>query len=58
MFGLPHFKNNEMHYVFEACPFGKHAKKERFMSSHVLQLIHTDVWGSSKEVSHGGSKYM
>ena len=61
VFGLPHFKNKEMHYVCETCQFGKNSrspfKKERFMSSHVLQLVHVDVWGPSKEPSHGGSKY-
>ena len=40
VFGLPQFKNKEMHYVCESCQFGKQDRvpftKEKFMSSPVL----------------------
>ena len=61
VFGLPVFRKNIMHNVCEACQFGKQTrlpfKKEGFKSSYALQLVHSDVWGPTKETSIGGNKY-
>jgi hypothetical protein len=58
---LPLFREGNMHNVCEACQFGKQArlpfKKESFKSSYALQLIHSDIWGPTKEASIGGNKY-
>ena len=59
--GLPLFREGNMHHVCEACQFGKQTrlpfKKENFKSSYALQLVHSDVWGPTKELSIGGNKY-
>ena len=61
VYGLPKFKDKSLHYVCEACQFGKQArlpfKRDRYMSSYVLQLVHSDVWGPTRETSHGGNRY-
>ena len=58
---LPHCKNKETDYVCEACQYGKQVRlpfeKESVRSTHALQLIHTDVWGPTKETSIGGNRY-
>ena len=59
--GLPLFRESTTHHVCQACQFGKQArlpfKKESFKSSYTLQLVHSDVWGPTKEASIGGNKY-
>ena len=59
--GLPRFKDKNMQHVCEACQYGKQVRlpfeKESVRSTHALQLIHTDIWGSTKETSIGGNRY-
>ena len=59
--GLPRFKDKNMQHVCEACQYGKQVRlpfeKESVRSTHALQLIHTDVWGPTKEISIGGNRY-
>ena len=59
--GLPLFREGNIHHVCEAYQFGKQTrlpfKKENFKSSYALQLVHSDVWGPTKELSIGGNKY-
>ena len=42
--------------VAERCS-SEHVVPVRYMSSYVLQLVHSDVWGPTRETSHGGNRY-
>ena len=59
--GLPKLKVEEMHKVCEACQLGKQAKhafpKDRHVSTNVLEIVHSDVWGPAKTTPMGGCKY-
>ena len=53
--GLPTFKVAEFHKICEACQFGKQARQpfshDRDVSRNILDVVHTDVWGPTQNVS-------
>ena len=59
--GLPTFKVAEFHKICEACQFGKQARqpfsRARDVSRNILDVVHTEVWEPTQNVSLGGSKY-
>ena len=59
--GLPVFKVADMQKVCEACQFGKQAKSafphDKHVSSNVLEVVHSDVWGPAKTTSMGGCTF-
>ncbi|MCO5595252.1 hypothetical protein L7F22_049292 [Adiantum nelumboides] len=58
---LPQFRVLEMHQVCAACQLGKQAKvsfpQERHVSRNMLEVIHFDVWGPTKNTSMGGCRF-
>ena len=59
--GLPVFKVIEMQKVCNACQLGEQAKgplpHDKHVSSNVLELVHSDVWGLAKTVCMGGCRF-
>ncbi|MCO5571354.1 hypothetical protein L7F22_025092 [Adiantum nelumboides] len=59
--GLPQFRVFEMQQVCAACQLGKQAKgtlpQERHVSKNLLKVIHSDVWGPTKNTSMGGCRF-
>ncbi len=59
--GLPKFKVEGMQKICEACQFGKQTRHpfphDKHVSSHVLELVHFDVWGPATTTSMGGCTY-
>ena len=59
--GLPNFQISDMQKVCEACQLGKQTRHafphEKHVSTRPLKLIHSDVWGPTKNNSLAGSKY-
>lgn len=59
--GLPLFKVTDMQKVCEACQLGKQARgpfpHDKHVSSNVLELVHSDVWGPAKTASMGGCRF-
>ena len=59
--GLPNFKGGYLHQLCEACQFGKQSrlpfKREKYVSRYPLEIVHSDVWGPTKESSIGGNRY-
>ena len=55
------FKVVDMQKIYEACQFGKQAKgafpHDQHVSSNVLQVVHSYVWGPTKTVSMGGCRF-
>ena len=58
MVGLPKLKNCEMSKICEACKYGKKNRlpfpHEGYISKNLLDLVHTNVWGPTKNASIGG----
>ena len=59
--GWPKLKDCEMGKISEACQYGKSNRlpfpHERHVSKNLLDLVHTDVWGPTKNVSIGGCRF-
>ena len=59
--GLPNLQVSGMQKVCEACQLGKQARHafphEKHVSKRPLELIHSDVWGPTKNTSLAGSQY-
>ena len=59
--GLLAFKVFEMQKVCEAYQFGKKARcafpHEKHVSKTMLELVHLDVWGPTKNASMGGCRF-
>ncbi|MCO5593958.1 hypothetical protein L7F22_047977 [Adiantum nelumboides] len=59
--GLHVFKLADMQKVCEACQLGKQVKAsfphDKHVSINVLELVHSDVWGSAKTASMGGCRF-
>ena len=59
--GLPEFPHLDFKHVCEACQFGKQTHlpfpRREVARRFPLELVHTDVWGPTQNVSLGGSKY-
>ena len=57
---LPNLKTLNLMFC-KHCIFGKQCKQKFKAGSHVnkgvLDYIHSDLWGSSPTISHGGAKY-
>ena len=55
---LPKLKECEMRKICEACQYGKQNRlpfpHEGHLSKNLLDLVHTDVWGPTKNPSIGG----
>ena len=56
--GLSNFKGGYPHQLYEAFKFGKQSrlpfKREKYVSRYPLEIVHSDVWGPTKESSIGG----
>ena len=59
--GLPNFKGGYLHQLCEACQLGKQSrlpfKREKYVSKYPLEIVHSDVLGSTKESSIEGNRY-
>ena len=59
--GLPTFKEKEIKGVSAACPFDKQHRqpfpKERNVRKGLLDVIHSDVWGSDQTTTFRGCRY-
>ncbi|MCO5586254.1 hypothetical protein L7F22_040193 [Adiantum nelumboides] len=54
--GLPHFSLRMLHEMCEACQLGNHSQSN-YVSNGLLDLVHTDVWGPTREASLAGNRY-
>ena len=61
MVGLPKLKDCEMSKICEGCQYGKQNRMpfphEGHISKKLLDLVHTDVWGPTKNTSIGGCRF-
>ena len=59
--GLPNFNSIGLHELCEACQLGKQTrqpfKRSNYVAPNVLDLIHTDVWGPTRESSMAGNRF-
>ncbi|MCO5587373.1 hypothetical protein L7F22_041322 [Adiantum nelumboides] len=59
--GLPQLRVSETQQVCAACQLGKQAKRsfpqEIHVSKNLLEVIHSDVWGPTKNTSMGGCRF-
>ena len=61
VYGLSMFRDKNMQHVCDACQFGKQSRlsfrKDKYMSNQYMELIHTNVWGPTRDTSIGGNRY-
>ena len=58
---LPMFHEYNLHFACDVCQFGKQTrlpfKRDRYMSSQLVELAHINVWGLMRDASICGNKY-
>ena len=59
--GLPQFTLQMLHEMCEACYLGKSSrqpfKQRNYISNVLLDLVHMDVWGLTREISLTRNRY-